>query len=189
MPSQDLLPFTSSEFAYTASPNPEWKIGQRIDQTAEGRKWMEGEKMGWKTVDPTTEEPSKMHFLLVSGIGPRPVAFVSSISDSGVENLAPFSWFNQVASFPPVISVSCAHGVDTIKNVRSGRGFTVNIISEPWVEQANSCSVNAPRDFSEWPSSGLTKEASLYVKPARVRESAFSMECELTSAAAAATNG
>jgi len=55
----------------------------------------------------------------------------------------------------------------------------VNIISEPFVENANVTSVDAPSDVGEWALSGLTKAPSKYVKPARVKESAFSMECEL----------
>jgi hypothetical protein len=108
MSSSNLLPFMPSEFTYSASPNPDWKFGQRIDESAEGRKWMEGEKSGWKTVDASTEDPRyvinrilelgppiphihrKLYSLLVSGIVPRPVAFVSTISDTGIENLAPF---------------------------------------------------------------------------------------------------
>ncbi|KAF9458930.1 hypothetical protein BDZ94DRAFT_1384796 [Collybia nuda] len=185
MSSSDIPPFTPSEFKYTAPPNPGWRFGQRIEETAEGRAWMEGEKLGWKTIDPSAEDPSKLYFLLVSGIVPRPVAFVSTISDTGIENLAPFSWFNQVSSFPPVISVSCTRSADltrvkdTLNNIKSVRGFTVNIISEPWIQQANICAIDAPDDVGEWPVSGLTKEPSIHVKPARVKESAFSMECEL----------
>jgi len=55
----------------------------------------------------------------------------------------------------------------------------VNLISEPFAEAANETSVEAPPDVSEWDISGLTQEPSLHVKPARVRESAVSMECEL----------
>lgn len=144
---------------------------------------MEGEKQGWKTVDAATEEPRKLYGLLLSGIAPRPVAFVSTISEDGITNLAPYSWFNQVSASPPVISVSCSRTrsrmKDTVRNIMATKGFTVNIISEPWVAQANSSAVDAPEDFSEWPVSGLTKEPSIHVKAPRVKESAFSMECEL----------
>ncbi|KAF8056627.1 hypothetical protein FPV67DRAFT_645253 [Lyophyllum atratum] len=176
---------SSPGFKITDPPNPTWTYGQKIDETPAGREWMEGEKHGWKTIDAATEEPRKLYGLLVSGIAPRPVAFVSTISEDGSTNLAPYSWFNQVSASPPVISLSCSKPADptrmkdTVRNIMATKGFTVDIISEPWIAQANSCAVDAPEDFSEWPISGLTKEPSIHVKAPRVKESAFSMECEL----------
>ncbi|KAG6907687.1 hypothetical protein DXG01_007790 [Tephrocybe rancida] len=186
----------SSGFKLTDAPNPSWTYGQRVDATPEGREWLEGEKAGWKTVDPSTEDSRKLYGLLLSGIAPRPVAFVSTITEDGVSNIAPYSWFNQVlgivlvSSYPPVISVSCAtlrradppRLKDTVNNIKATKGFTVNIISEPWVAQSNIASVDAPEGFSEWPVSGLTMEPSIHVKAPRVKESAFSMECELLQA-------
>ncbi|KAF8882296.1 hypothetical protein BD779DRAFT_1444937 [Infundibulicybe gibba] len=175
--------FASTNFIRTNPPDVDWKYGQGVSSTSEGREWLEGEGAGWKIVDPATENPSYLYQLLISGIVPRPIAFISSISPSGTANLAPFSWFNQVSANPPVISVSCSNGRNNLKdstsNIKATGGFTVNIISEPWVTQANVCSVNAPHDVSEWPISGLTKEPSIYVKAPRVKESAFSMECEV----------
>jgi len=71
---------------------------------------------------------------------------------------------------------------DTVRNVKSTKGFVVSIISDPWVVQANMSSIDAPENISEWPLSGLTKEGSIHVKAPRVKESAFSMECELLQA-------
>ncbi|KAG6845003.1 hypothetical protein H0H87_001775 [Tephrocybe sp. NHM501043] len=178
---------SSSGFKITDAPNPSWTYGQRVDSTPEGREWLEGEKAGWKTVDTSTEDSRKLYGLLISGIAPRPVAFVSTVSDDGVTNLAPYSWFNQVSSYPPVISISCntlrnanpPRLKDTLTNIKATKGFTVNIISEPWVAQSNVTCVDAPEEFSEWPVSGLTKEPSIHVKAPRVKESAYSMECEL----------
>ncbi|KAI0048882.1 hypothetical protein FA95DRAFT_1594857 [Auriscalpium vulgare] len=171
---------TASEFKYTESPNPAWKFGEKVGETEAGRTWLEGESKGWTAIRCETEDPG----LLVSGIVPRPIAFVSSVSETGVENLAPFSWFNQVSSNPPVISISCNNAgpgryKDTLNNIKATKSFTVNIISEPFIEQANSTSIDAPSDVSEWIVSGLTKEPSTHVKAPRVRESAFSMEAEL----------
>jgi hypothetical protein len=95
-------------FKYTESPNPDWKYGESIDVTLLGKEWAEGEKMGWKHVDPATENPMyaslcsvgsliynnirALYQLMTSGIVPRPIAFVSTISHDGVENLAPFRY-------------------------------------------------------------------------------------------------
>ena len=138
---------------------------------------------------------------MVSGILPRPIAFVSSISETGVENLAPFrydfpitdrstysystlieSWFNlvcqayfagysahlspniQVSNHPPIVSISCRNAPrvkDTATNAKNGLGFTINIISEPFVENATATAIDAPPEFNEWEISGLTKAPSV----------------------------
>ncbi|KNZ74279.1 hypothetical protein J132_07441 [Termitomyces sp. J132] len=180
---------TPGGFKITDAPNPTWTYGEKVGATPQGREWLDGEEAGWKTVDTSkVEDPRKLYGLLLSGIVPRPVAFVSTISEDGITNLAPYSWFNQVSSSPPVLSVSIntlknpTRLKDSARNIKATKGFTVNIISEPWVAQSNIASVNAPEDFDEWPVSGLTKEPSIHVKAPRVRESAFSMECELLQA-------
>jgi hypothetical protein len=63
--------------------------------------------------------------------------------------------------------VSCIHppgrigGKDTVIDIKQTKGFVVNIISEPWINQANTASIDAPSDVSEWPITGLTKEPSV----------------------------
>ncbi|KAH9856838.1 hypothetical protein C2E23DRAFT_809417 [Lenzites betulinus] len=174
---------------YTEAPNVGFVYGQKVEATSDGKNWVESAKDGWKIIDTSTEEPGKLYTLMISGIVPRPIAFVSSLSEDGTENLAPFSWFNQVTHNPPLISVSVAArpisqggDKDTARNIKATKEFTVNIISEPFVENANVTSLDSPPNVSEWPLTGLTKEPSLRVKPARVGESAFSMECELFQA-------
>ncbi|KAJ7154609.1 hypothetical protein C8R46DRAFT_1005647 [Mycena filopes] len=178
----ELPAFDTSDFKYTEPPQPSWTFGSKITATEEGREWAEQEKEGWKTHNIAEADPRFIYNLCSSGIAPRPVAFVSTIAENGDENLAPFSWFNQVSAYPPVISVSCLNlprHKDTAANIKATKGFTVNIISEAWVAQANSCSIDAPPNVNEWTLSGLTREPSTSVKPARVKESAFTLECEL----------
>ncbi|KAH9477469.1 hypothetical protein JR316_0009685 [Psilocybe cubensis] len=189
MSSEELPAFEKNKgFKVCTSPNPEWTYGQRVEETPEGKAWVEGEKAGWTVVDTSKEETRRLYAIGIAGIVPRPIAFVSTVSKDGVENIAPFRrvshWFNQVSPNPFVVSISCAHGgpkgaKDTLTNILNGAGFTINIISEPWVEQSNVCSTDAPIEISEWPLSGLTKAPSIHVKAPRVKESAFSMECEL----------
>ncbi|KAJ7583335.1 hypothetical protein C8J56DRAFT_953698 [Mycena floridula] len=177
----NLPSFPHDTWQYTEPPNPSWGYAEPVDATEVGKRWTDGEKDGWTSYQVSEQDPTKMYNLMKSGIIPRPVAFVSSISDDGVENLAPFSFFNQVSGNPAVISLSCATSPrvkDSAANIKSTRGFTVNIISEPWVQQANMASIDAPDSVNEWPITGLTKAPSIHVKPARVKESAFSMECE-----------
>ncbi|KAI0737254.1 hypothetical protein C8Q80DRAFT_1115495 [Daedaleopsis nitida] len=175
-----------AKMRFTESPNPTFSYGQTVAETDGWSSWKEGESAGWKYVDTATEDPG-WYPLMISGIVPRPIAFVSSVSTDGTENLAPFSWFNMVTHNPPLVSISVSVAPsgshkDTAANIKATKEFTVNIISEPFVENANITCIDAPAGISEWPLSGLTKEPSVHVKPARVKESAFSMECELFQA-------
>ncbi|KAI5997061.1 hypothetical protein EDD15DRAFT_2412765 [Pisolithus albus] len=200
---------------FTEPPNPSWKFAQKIENTESGRKWLEGEERGWKVINTDEEDTARLYPLMISAIVPRPIAFVSSVSTTGVENLAPFRYdivssMSDTSSFkiavsikreagstcdimhavkvtnnPPLVSFCCTNVPqvkDTPTNVRNGLGFTVNIISEPFVENANVASINAPPEFDEWTISGLTKAPSIHVKAPRVKESAFNMECELFQA-------
>ncbi|KAJ3561432.1 hypothetical protein NP233_g10195 [Leucocoprinus birnbaumii] len=178
----------------------DFEFGQRVDATEEGREWLKGLEAGFESFDVSTTDPGKLYKVMIAGIVPRPIAFVSSISEDGVENLGLFryastsyteiyntdggtSWFNQVSPNPPVISIACANYPtrlkDTARNIRTTKGFTVNIISHPFIQNANVCSIDTPPEISEWALSGLTKEPSVTVKAPRVKESAFVMECEL----------
>ncbi|KAG0695829.1 hypothetical protein DFH29DRAFT_837475 [Suillus ampliporus] len=181
----DIPPFDATAYsAYTLSPNPSWTYGQRIETTPAGKAWVAGESAGWNVYNTAETDKKDLFKLLSSGIVPRPIAFVSTISEKGVGNLAPYSWFNIVTTYPPIISFGCnRNGLgglkDTTTNVMNSQGFTVNIISEPFVENANATSIEYPPEFDEWTISGLTKEKCVHVKAPRVKESAFSMECEL----------
>lgn len=68
---------------------------------------------------------------------------------------------------------------DTALNIKATKTFTVNMMSEPFVEAANWSHIDAPFGTDEWSGTGLTQEPSELVIPPRVKESAFSMECEV----------
>ncbi|KAK9768000.1 hypothetical protein K7432_001729 [Basidiobolus ranarum] len=175
----DRLPFKhEEEFTLTQSPNPEWVQGQK-----------QVPSMGLATEENTTtfvaEEIDKAlrYKLLVGGVAPRPIAFVSSQSPEGVQNLAPFSYFNIVGHDPATIVFSVARSLngpkDTAKNILSTKEFVVNIMSEWFLESANYTAIDAPDMVSEFELSGLTPYPSDLVKPPRVAESAYAMECKL----------
>ncbi|EKM60446.1 uncharacterized protein PHACADRAFT_133001 [Phanerochaete carnosa HHB-10118-sp] len=167
---------------YYERRNPQFTYGTPVDATPAGKTWVEGEKGGWTVVDTATEDP-RWYRLMISGIVPRPIAFVSTVSDSGVENLAPFSWFNMVSHYPPLVSFSIRDDgprvKDTEANIKTMKGFVVNIMSTPSAEQADITCIDTPPEVSEWQLSGLTRAPSIHVKAPRIKESAFSMECEL----------
>ncbi|TDL26144.1 hypothetical protein BD410DRAFT_784186 [Rickenella mellea] len=184
-PSESRPPFNAApSFNLTRSPNPQWKAGEGLPEVGVGaRQWKEDEQQGWSTWNVDEMESRDIYKVLTSAITPRPIAFISSLSASGVPNLAPFSYFSMVSHNPPMVSVSFAlspkRPKDTRENIEATREFVVNIISEPFAEAANVCSVEAPASVDEWTISGLTREPSVTVRPPRVKESAVSLECEL----------
>ncbi|KAI9172576.1 hypothetical protein HJFPF1_02082 [Paramyrothecium foliicola] len=174
----------SSQFRHTKTVAPDWKFGDganRLDPAAADKKHV--------VIDPY-EEGRAVGFnykLLISAITPRPIAFISTRSADGkTTNLAPFSYFNLVNHDPPlfVVGFSSPSGAskDTLRNVLDTKECVINIISEHFIEAANSTSVNAPYGASEWEVSGLTPDYSCEtVKCARVKEAVFSIEAKLDS--------
>jgi flavin reductase (DIM6/NTAB) family NADH-FMN oxidoreductase RutF len=133
-------------------------------------------------IDPKTVPATVSYRVLVGSVVPRPIAFVSTTSTSGVNNLAPFSFFNAVCGDPPVVlfcPVWRDPMKDTLVNVRATREFVVNIVNEDIVEQMNVCAAEFPANVDEFAMSGLTPVASDVVRPPRVAESPVSMECKL----------
>ncbi|MDX2178571.1 MAG: flavin reductase family protein [Bryobacteraceae bacterium] len=136
------------------------------------------------TLDPARLSPQDCYKILVGAVVPRPIAFVSSLSASGVRNLAPFSFFTVASSNPPVIVFQNSirgdgTAKDTITNVRATGEFVVNIVSEGFAAAMNLTSGDYPPDVDEFALSGLTPVESEAVKPQRVGESHVQMECKL----------
>ncbi|KAL1746873.1 hypothetical protein HDZ31DRAFT_80909 [Schizophyllum fasciatum] len=180
MADQELPSFRSRTPEFVQPPHPEWKYGESVSATEEGRKWLEGvdDPDAIKEVDPLATPPRDLYNLVKSGVVPRPIAFVSTTSADGVDNLAPFSFFN-VFTIGVAFSISEGERTkDTLANIRSENGFVVNLISEPWIMNAHAAAIPAPAGVSEWGFSGLTKAPSKIVKAPRVKESAFAMECQ-----------
>jgi flavin reductase (DIM6/NTAB) family NADH-FMN oxidoreductase RutF len=137
------------------------------------------------TIIPSDAGPANVYKLMVGAIVPRPIAFVSTVSRAGGRTLAPFSFFTAASANPPVVCFapmvrgSDGQQKDTLRNVQETGEFVVNIVSEDFVEKMNICSAEFPPDVDEWEKSGLTPVTSECVKPARVQESRFHMECKL----------
>jgi flavin reductase (DIM6/NTAB) family NADH-FMN oxidoreductase RutF len=136
-------------------------------------------------IDPAAQNYSDIYKLMIGGIVPRPIAFVSTISAAGLPNLAPFSYFTACSSNPPCVCFSPtgrgldAPAKDTLRNVRETGEFVVNMVSEEMAAQMNACSADFPPDVNEFEVSGLAPIASLRVRPPRVAASHFQMECKL----------
>ena len=122
--------------------------------------------------------------VLTGVVVPRPIAFVSTVSPDGVNNLAPYSFFNAVASSPPTIVFSSSRRAgskskDTLDNVEATGEFVVNIVSDDIAEAMNRTAAEFPAEVSEFDVAGLTPAASDIVRAPRVAESPVNMECRL----------
>lgn len=152
-------------------------------------------------LDPAALAQPDRYKLLIGSIVPRPIAFVSTLGagpGGGLPNLAPFSFFAGVASEPMSVLFCPANKgdgtmKDTLRNclppgheeiAPASRGwaaqgqFVVNVVSRAIARQAAACAEELPYGESEFALSGLTMEPSARVRPARVRESPISFECE-----------
>lgn len=133
--------------------------------------------------NPADLDQKAIYKLLTGVIIPRPIGWVSSISESGVPNLAPFSFFNALGDDPPHLMFSQSNAAsnnrDTLTNVLATKEFVVNMVTEELVEQMNLTSHPIPPGESEFTHASVTEAPSLIVKAPRVLESPVSMECQL----------
>lgn len=125
-----------------------------------------------------------MHRLYLSFVQPRPIAFVSTMSEGGKPNLAPFSFYNMLSANPPVVVFSPAFNrhskpKDTLANIEATKEFVIATVTEPIAERMNICSTEFDHGISEFEKSGLTPLAAKKVKPLLVKESPVNIECKL----------
>lgn len=129
--------------------------------------------------DPQHTDPLAFYRLLNSIVIPRPIAWVSSRSAGGVDNLAPHSFFTVACTDPPIVQFTSVGRKDSLANVEATREFVVNFTPEPLFEAVNATSVNAPPDVSEFDHVGIARETSLRVAPPRVAAAPVAIECVL----------
>ncbi|KAK0645839.1 hypothetical protein B0T16DRAFT_428830 [Cercophora newfieldiana] len=176
---------TDSSFRYTQTPNPSWTFGQ-------GASELQSDQPPHVAIDPHAEgRPAAFNYkLLISAVIPRPIAFLSTRGPDGTAtNLAPFSYFQMINHDPPLFVIGftgpadVAHAKDSLRNLVQTKECVINIISEGFVEAANSTSINAPYGSSEWNVSGLTPIYGCETVPRipRVAEAVFSIEGKLES--------
>jgi len=123
-----------------------------------------------------------VYHLLVGIVTPRPIAWVTSVNQAGLVNLAPFSFFNAFGSNPPVVVFSPTRRrdgskKDTLLNVEATGEFVVNAAVEALAQQVNLSSKELPPDQSEVELVGLHTIPSSKVKPPRLAESPVNLEC------------
>lgn len=130
-----------------------------------------------RTIDPAVS--AGIYGILGALVVPRPIAWVSTRSAAGVDNLAPHSFFQIVSTAPPIVMISTMGEKDTARNARETGHMVVCGAPEHLVEEINLTGVEFPADQSEFDAIGLTREASERVTPVRVAESPYALECEV----------
>ena len=133
--------------------------------------------------DINNTESSALYKLLTGTVIPRPIGWISTVDANGMNNLAPFSFFNVVSEDPPHVMFSTVRtgnkNKDTLNNVLDNKQFVVNLVTEDVVEQMNTTSQSVAADVDEFELAGVTPIDAIYIKPKRVKESLVHFECEM----------
>ncbi len=138
-------------------------------------------------LDPSELSKGAMYAWMVNLITPRPIAWVSTQSSSGVRNLAPFSFFNGVGANPPTLMFCPANQrdgrpKDTLANVRETGQFVVNLVTSDVVDAMNLTAGEYEADQDEFKIASVATADSSKVDVPRVAGAAASIECELLQA-------
>jgi flavin reductase (DIM6/NTAB) family NADH-FMN oxidoreductase RutF len=137
----------------------------------------------------------KLHQLLLGAIGPRPIAFASTVDTEGNHNLSPFSFFNVFSANPPILIFSPARSgrtnetKDTYKNVKAVPEVVINIVTYDIVQQMSLSSSPYAPNVDEFVKAGFTALDSHLVKPKRVAESPVQFECKVNEVIELGENG
>lgn len=124
-----------------------------------------------------------LYKLLTGLVIPRPIGWISTVDENGINNLAPFSFFNVVGEDPPHVMFSTVRtgdkNKDTLNNVLANKQFVVNLVTEDVVEQMNTTSNAVENTVDEFQLAHLTPIPCELIKPKRVAEAKAHFECEM----------
>ena len=147
------------------------------------------------SIDPKELTVPKLHQYLLGSIGPRPIAFASTIDKDGHRNLAPFSFFNVFSANPPILIFSPARSgrtntnKDTYHNVKNIPEVVINVVTYAMVNQMSLASSPFDSTVDEFKKSGFTPIASDTIQPYRVLESPIQIECKVIEIKELGENG
>ncbi len=147
------------------------------------------------SLEPKDVSVGKLHQYLLGAIGPRPIAFASTIDEDGNPNLSPFSFFNVFGANPPVLIFSPARrGRDnttkhTFENAKKVDEVVINIVNFDIVQQMSLSSTEYGEGVNEFEKAGLGMLKSDLVKPYRVAESPVQFECKIKDIIETGTEG
>ena len=135
-----------------------------------------------KTVAANSLPPLEFYRYLIGAVGPRPIAFASTISREGHVNLSPYSFFNVVGSNPPMLMLSPnlnrrGEKKHTLLNLEETGEVVINVVNYSLVEQMSLASAEYDRHVNEFQKAGFTEAPSTQVRPPRVAEAPAAFEC------------
>ena len=135
-------------------------------------------------LNPANMENQNIAHLIADVIVPRPIAWVSTVSDQGVYNLAPFSAYSMIGGKPTLVCFSIGttrdgQKKDTILNIELTKEFVISVVTEDLAEAMNITCAPYPRDISEYEKAGVTPVKAERVKVPMVGESPVNMECKV----------
>jgi flavin reductase (DIM6/NTAB) family NADH-FMN oxidoreductase RutF len=135
-------------------------------------------------IDPLLRTKADNYKMLTNLVVPRPIAWVTSLSQTGVVNLAPFSFFNAIGGDPLYVIISIGRRdsgepKDTAKNIQASGEFVVNLVTEDLLGAMNISAADFPPDHSELTAADLPAEPSVRVKTPRLKQAQASLECTL----------
>jgi flavin reductase (DIM6/NTAB) family NADH-FMN oxidoreductase RutF len=129
-------------------------------------------------------EAQDRYKILTATVTPRPIAWITTLSEDGIVNAAPYSFFNVMGHEPPTVTVGLLQGPggdfkDTAANILATGEFVVNLVSEANAEAMNLTCMDAPPEVDELACAGLTALPSERVSPPRIAQSPVSFECRV----------
>jgi flavin reductase (DIM6/NTAB) family NADH-FMN oxidoreductase RutF len=130
-------------------------------------------------VSPADWDAREFYHLMTALVIPRPIGWISTISASGIRNLAPYSYFNLMGSDPFYVAFGSTGVKDSLTNLRQVPQFVANIVTVDLIERMNFTSGDFPAEEDEFGWAGLTPVPAAKVKPFRVREAKAHLECEV----------
>lgn len=146
---------------------------------------MEQKAKEYMAIDPNETTIQRFQSMIQGAVGPRPIAFASTIDKAGRPNLSPFSFFNIFGVNPPVLVFSPSRrGRDnttkhTFENVREVPEVVVNVVTFEMAQRVSDSSADFPKGVNEFEMTGFTMQPSELVRPFRVKESPVQFECRV----------
>lgn len=147
--------------------------------------------MAFPGADGTDDNPGRVEFMpadveggvypwLTASLIPRAIAWVSTVSADGVDNLAPHSFTTVAGVDPPTLCFTSVGFKDTLANTRATGEFVLHIGTRGLLHAMNDSATNFPGDHSEFDAAGLEREPSRVVRPPRVRAAPIAFECRVS---------
>lgn len=134
-------------------------------------------------IDTKTANKEDLYKLLIGSVLPRPIAWVGSVSQDGVDNLAPFSFFNVASNNPPVISISFGNKPDgnrkdSLNNILETEYFSVSMVSHEMAKIMHETSQAFAPEIDEFTALNVKKAKCANIAASKVAGAGVVFECK-----------